>query len=117
VSGVEEVPAVDRVITRIGLETQVALTCNSAGAAVGLSPLAWRLGDAWDGVDLVGDADAHATELRQDIIESWIAALGLADEVTLLDEPLQRSGASMIWTGTMDGITYQLSCPTPDDVS
>jgi hypothetical protein len=111
VSQIDEVPPLERVVTRIDLETSIALTCNTAGAAQNLPPIAWRLGDAWDGVNLIGDANAYAPDRRREIVESWIAALGLADEIDTVIEPLQQEGSDMVWTSTMDGITFQLTYP------
>jgi hypothetical protein len=111
VSQIDEVPPLERIVTRIGLETSIALMCNTAGAAQNLPPIAWRLGDAWDGVHLIGDANAYAADRRREIIESWIVGLGLADEIDPIVEPLQQEGADMFWTGTMDGITFRLTYP------
>jgi hypothetical protein len=111
VSQIDEVPPLERIVTRIDLETSIALTCNTAGAAHNLAPIAWRLGEAWDGVNLIGDANAYAPDLRRDIVESWIAALGLADDLDTVIEPLQQEGSNMVWTSTMDGITFQLTYP------
>jgi hypothetical protein len=104
-------PRVEKPITRMAIETSIAVAWNAAGARRGLSPIAWRLGSPDDGVHFAGDADAYAPELRQDIIEAWIASLGLADEFNYYDEPLGQCGSNMVWTGTIDSVTFQLSYP------
>jgi hypothetical protein len=115
-TGIHNVPPVERPITRLGIETSIGLAWNSEGERKGLPPLAWKLGDAFEGVHFAGNADAYALEMRCEIIESWIAALGLADLFDLIDDPLQRVGAEMIWTGTIDGVTFQFSYPAGDGI-
>jgi hypothetical protein len=111
------VPPVERPITRLAIETSVALAWNTFGDSKGLRPLAWSVGDALDGVHFAGDADAYAAELRCDIVESWIAALGLADQIDITDEPLHREGSNMVWIGSLDGVTFRFSYPaTPGDL-
>jgi hypothetical protein len=102
-----DAPSVHGPITRLGIETSIGLAWNEAGDHAGLSPLAWKLGDPCDGIHFVANADAYALELRRDIVEAWIAALGLADHFDLIDDPLHRVGTEMVWTGTIDSVTFQ----------
>ncbi|MFS4506150.1 hypothetical protein ACMA46_07925 [Clavibacter sp. Sh2141] len=106
-----DVPSVEQPITRLGRETSIALAWNAFGTQAGLSPVAWKLGEPGDGIHFTADADAYAPDLRCDIVEAWIAALGLADQFDLTDDPLRRAGTRMIWTGTIDGVTFQFHYP------
>jgi hypothetical protein len=104
----------ERRITRQSIETSIAVAWNTEGELRGLQPLAWQLGGLWDGVHFAGDADAYAPELRREIIESWIAGLGLADTVDMVEGPLDRRGDDMVWTGSIDDVTFQLRYPAAD---
>jgi hypothetical protein len=106
----EHLPA-ERRITRLAIETSVALAWNAEGAIRGLPPLAWQLGGPWEGVHFSGDADAYAPEVRREVIESWIAGLGLADAIDLTDGPLARRGDDMVWTGVIDEVVFELRYP------
>lgn len=101
----------ERRITRQGVETSIALAWNAEGALRGLPPLTWQLGGAWEGVHFAGDADAYAPGMRRDIIESWIAGLGLADAIDATDGPLARRGDQMVWTGALDDVVFELRYP------
>ena len=114
-TGTHDRPPIERPITRLGIETSIALAWNTVGQKQGLPPLTWRLGDPYEGIHFVGDADAYASKLRRDIVETWIAALGLSDHITPLDEPLRQTGTTMIWTGTIDGVTFQFHYPTENE--
>ncbi|WP_317229835.1 hypothetical protein [Clavibacter sp. MX14-G9D] len=106
----EHIPT-GRRITREGIETSVALAWNAEGALRGLPPLAWRLGGPWEGVHFSGDADAYAPEVRREVVEAWIAGLGLADAIDLTDGPLARRGDDMVWTGALDDVVFELRYP------
>ena len=106
----EHVPT-ERRITREAIETSIAMAWNAEGEIRGLPQLAWQLGGPWEGVHFSGDADAYAPELRREIIESWIAGLGLADAIDLTDGPLARCGDDMVWTGALDDVVFQLRYP------
>ncbi|OUE10268.1 hypothetical protein CMsap09_15070 [Clavibacter michiganensis] len=106
----EHVPT-ERRITRQGIETSVALAWNAEGALRGLPPLAWRLGGPWEGVHFSGDADAYAPEVRREVVEAWIAGLGLADAIDPTDGPLARHGDDMVWTGALDDVVFELRYP------
>ncbi|KDP92145.1 MULTISPECIES: hypothetical protein [Clavibacter] len=101
----------ERRITRLAIETSVAMAWNAEGAIRGLPPLAWQLGGPWEGVHFSGDADAYAPEARREVIESWIAGLGLADAIDLTDGPLARRGEDMVWTGAIDEVVFELRYP------
>jgi hypothetical protein len=111
VSTAREHTPTDRPITRQAIETSIAIAWNAEGAIRGLPPLAWRLGGPWEGVHFSGDADAYAPELRRDIVESWIAGLGLADSIDLTDGPLALRGDDMVWTGALDEVVFELRYP------
>ena len=106
----EHVPT-ERRITRLAIETSIGLAWNAEGAIRGLPPLAWQLGGPWEGVHFSGDADAYAPEVRREVIESWIAGLGLADAIDLTDGPLARRGDDMVWTGALDDVVFELRYP------
>ncbi|WP_445443102.1 hypothetical protein [Clavibacter sp. km1a] len=84
---------------------------NAAGAERGLLPLSWHLADPWSGAHFAATAAAHPEEDRREIVESWIVHLGLVDETDVLDEPLRRCGEEMVWTGSVDGVAFQLAYP------
>jgi hypothetical protein len=104
----EHVPT-ERRITRQAIETSVALAWNAEGEIRGLPPLAWQLGGPWEGVHFSGDA--YAPELRREVIEAWIAGLGLADTIDPTDGPLTRRGDDMVWTGALDEVVFELRYP------
>ena len=117
----EHVPT-ERRITRLAIETSIGLAWNAEGEIRGLPPLAWQLGGPWEGVHFSGDADAYAPEVRREVIESWIAGLGLADAIDLTDGPLARRGDDMVWSGAIDEVVFELRYPAdcadpagPDD--
>lgn len=110
-TGTFDVSPMERPITRLDIETSIGLAWNAAGEKIGLPPLAWRLGDPGDGIHFVGVADAYAPELRCEIVELWIAILGLADHIDFLNDPLRQEGTEMIWTGALDGVMFQFSYP------
>jgi hypothetical protein len=112
VSTAREHAPTERRITRQAVETSIALAWNAEGALRGLPPLAWQLGGQWEGVHFAGNADAYACEMRREIIESWIAGLGLADAVDLTDGPLVHEGDHMVWTGVLDDVVFQLRYPS-----
>ncbi len=101
----------ERRITRLAIETSVALAWNAEGAIRGLPPLAWQLGGPWEGVHFSGDADAYAPEARREVIEAWIAGLGLADAIDLTDGPLARRGEDMVCPGAIDEVVFELRYP------
>jgi hypothetical protein len=111
VSTAREHAPTERRITRQAVETSIALAWNAEGELRGLAPLSWQLGGPWEGVHFAGDADAYACEMRREIIESWIAGLGLADAIDLTDRPLVRVGPDMVWTGVIDDVVFQLRYP------
>jgi hypothetical protein len=115
VSTAREHAPTERPITRQGIETSIAIAWNAEGARRGLPPLAWRLGEPWEGIHFSGDADAYAPELRRDIVESWIAGLGLADAIDLTDGPLALRGRDMVWTGALDEVVFELRYPAAVD--
>jgi hypothetical protein len=97
-------------LSREEIELMVALAWNDEGLRRGLRPLAWQMGDA-DFVHFIGSADAYAPSSRREIIEDWIAALGLADHVDPIHPPLHRVGAEMVWTGSIDTVGIQFHYP------
>jgi hypothetical protein len=104
-------PVFEHLINRTAVDAAITHEFNIAGARRGLSPLAWRLGSIDEGIHFSGHADAYAVDLRWDIVEAWLVYLGLADEFEYGDEPIRRAGPDMLWTGTVDGVTVQLSFP------
>ena len=106
-------PPRPRFLRREDIELLIAVAWNEEGGRRGLRPLAWRLGDA-DFVHFIGSADAYTHDSRQEIIEDWIAELGLADSIDPLGPPLDRRGADMVWTGSIGAIGMQFRYPAPD---
>jgi hypothetical protein len=111
-------PFPPRIVTKAGIDTAVGAAWNLDGAQRGLLPLAWHLGDL-DTAHFVGNANAYAPRLRRDIVEAWIADLGLVDDIIgLIHGPLQRAGSTLIWNGAVDGVSFQFSYPAgPDDLN
>ncbi|RII94627.1 hypothetical protein DZF95_03580 [Clavibacter michiganensis] len=103
-------PIPPRAPTRHDIEVMIAVAWNDEGARRGLLPLAWKLGPD-DFVHFIGSATAYASESRKDVIEDWIAALGLADNIDLNTSPLHQRGPDMIWAGHIDGIGIEFSYP------
>ncbi|CCE74613.1 hypothetical protein [Clavibacter nebraskensis] len=104
-----------RSLRRADIELMVAIAWNAEGRTRGLRPLAWEVGDA-DFVHFIGSADAYSHGARREIIEDWIAELGLADVIDSTAPPLHREGADMVWTGAIDSIGMQFHYPAePDD--
>jgi hypothetical protein len=100
--------------TRDDVELMIAVAWNADGATRGLLPLSWHLG-ADDFVHFIASADAYARECRREIIESWIASFGFADDIDPIISPLNRRGADMIWTGDIGGISVEFSYPATID--
>jgi len=92
------------------VELMIAVAWNDEGRRRGLRPLAWRVGDA-DFVHFRGSADAYAAASRRDIIEDWIAELGLADTLDPVVPPLRRVGPDMVWTGSIDTVGMRFHYP------
>jgi hypothetical protein len=103
-----------RAMSRADIELMVAVAWNAEGRLRGLRPLAWVIGDA-DFVHFTGNADAYSRAARREIIEDWIAELGLADLIDATAPPLQRVGRDMVWTGSIDSIGMQFRYPAEDD--
>lgn len=99
-----------RSMTRLDVELIVALAWNDEGARRGLPPLAWHIGEG-DYLHFTGDADGYAAEFRQEIVEAWIADIGMADDVELLTDPLRRRGEDMVWSGDVGGIGVEFHYP------
>ncbi|MBP2458387.1 hypothetical protein ABID70_000946 [Clavibacter michiganensis] len=99
-----------RFIRRADIELIVALAWNEEGHRRGLRPLAWQIGDG-DFVHFIGDADAYAAASRRDIIEDWIAELGVLDAVESSDRPLLRDGPDVVWTGSVGAVGMQFRYP------
>ncbi|MFT7767018.1 hypothetical protein [Clavibacter tessellarius] len=93
------------------VESTFSAVWNAAGAERGLLPLSWHLADPWSGAHFAASAAGHPEQHRREIVESWIVQLGLVDEVDPLTEPLKRCGDEMVWTGSVDGVTFQLTYP------
>jgi hypothetical protein len=96
-------PLPPRAPTRRDIELMIAVAWNDDGAKRGLLPLAWRLGSD-EFLHFAGSAEAYAHGRRQEIIEEWIAALGLVDDIDPLSPPLHQRAQDMIWTADIDGI-------------
>jgi len=92
------------------VELMIAVAWNDEGRRRGLRPLAWQVGDA-DFVHFTGSADAYAAASRRDIIEDWIAELGLTDVLDPADPPLRRVGPDMVWTGRIDAVGLRFHYP------
>lgn len=92
------------------VELMIAVAWNDEGRRRGLRPLAWQVGDA-DFVHFTGSADAYAAGSRRDIIEDWIAELGLTDTIDPVIPPLRRVGADMVWTGSIDAVGMRFHYP------
>nr|WP_228494781.1 hypothetical protein [Clavibacter sp. VKM Ac-2873] len=92
------------------IDLMVAIAWNAEGHQRGLRPLAWAVGDA-DFVHFIGSADAYSRAARREIIEDWIAELGLADVIDSTAPPLRRVGGDMVWTGAIDTIGMQFHYP------
>jgi hypothetical protein len=103
-----------RAMSREDIELMVAVAWNEEGRQRGLRPLAWQLGDA-DFVHFIGSADAYSRAARREIIEDWIADLGLADRIDSTVPPLHRIGPDMVWTGTIDAVGLQFRYPADGD--
>ncbi|OUE23118.1 hypothetical protein [Clavibacter michiganensis] len=99
-----------RSMTRLDVELIVAVAWNDEGARRGLLPLAWHIGEG-EYLHFLGDADGYAVERRQEIVEAWIADIGLADDVQLLSDPLRRRGQDMVWSGDVGGIGVEFHYP------
>jgi len=99
-----------RSMRREDIELMVAIAWNAEGQQRGLRPLAWEVGDA-DFVHFIGSADAYSRPARREIIEDWIAELGLADVIDSTAPPLHRVGGDMVWTGAIDTIGMQFHYP------
>ena len=100
---------------RTEIETTIADAWNAAGARHGLPPLTWRLGDQWTGTQFVATAESHPRERRRDVVEAWVVALGLEQEIDPVTDPLCRCGDDMVWFGTVDGMAFQLCYPAGND--
>lgn len=113
-------PLGPRSMGRADIELMVAMAWNAEGRQRGLRPLAWEIGDA-DFVHFIGSADAYTRAARREIIEDWIAGLGLADVIDSTAPPLHRVDGDMVWTGSIDTIGMQFHYPAeagdadPDD--
>jgi hypothetical protein len=99
-----------RSMRREDIELMVAIAWNAEGRQRGLRPLAWEIGDA-DFVHFIGSADAYSRPARREIIEDWIAELGLADAIDSTAPPLHRVGGDMVWTGAIDSVGMQFHYP------
>ena len=99
-----------RWMRRADIELMVAIAWNAEGRTRGLRPLAWEIGDA-DFVHFIGSADAYSRTARREIIEDWIAELGLADDIDSTAPPLHRVGGDMVWTGAIDSVGVQFRYP------
>jgi hypothetical protein len=107
-------PRPPRALGRAQLELMIGVAWNAEGTRRGLRPLAWRIGDG-DLVHFIGSADAYARSARREIVEDWIADLGLADVVDPVHPPLRRRGADMVWTGSIDTVGVQFHYPVDPD--
>jgi hypothetical protein len=105
-------PSRPRFIRREDIQLMIAVAWNDEGRRRGLRPLAWEIGDG-DFVHFIGTADAYSPATRQDIIEDWIAELGVADAIDPVHVPLSRSGPDMVWTGSIGAIGMQFRFPSP----
>jgi hypothetical protein len=92
------------------IELLIAVAWNDEGSRRGLRPLAWQVGDA-DFVHVTGSANAYAPASRRDIIEDWIAELGLTDTLDPAVPPLRRVGPDMVWTGSIDAVGMRFHYP------
>ncbi|QIS38469.1 hypothetical protein [Clavibacter capsici] len=99
-----------RSLTRLDVELIVAVAWNEEGARRGLLPLAWGIGEG-DYLHFTGSADGYAAERRREIVEAWIADIGLADGVDLLTDPLRRRGSDVVWSGDVGGIGVEFHYP------
>jgi hypothetical protein len=95
-------PSRPRFIRRDDIQLMVAVAWNDEGRRRGLRPLAWQIGDG-DFVHFIGTADAYSPASRQEIIEDWIAELGVADDI----DPVH------VWTGSIGAIGMQFRFPAP----
>jgi hypothetical protein len=107
-------PIPRRALSRSQLELMVGVAWNAEGTRRGLLPLAWRIGDG-DLVHFIGSADAYAAESRREIIEDWIAGLGLVDSLDPVNPALHRRGGDMVWTGSIDSVGLQFHYPVDPD--
>jgi hypothetical protein len=105
-------PSRPRFIRRDDIQLMVAVAWNDEGRRRGLRPLAWQIGDG-DFVHFIGTADAYSPASRQEIIEDWIAELGVADDIDPVHELLRRDGSEMVWTGSIGAIGMQFRFPAP----
>jgi hypothetical protein len=108
------VPLGRRSMTRQDIELMLAVAWNAEGIRRGLRPLAWQVGDA-DLVHFIGSADAYSPAARREIIEDWIADIGLTDTIDATAPPLHRIGPDMVWTGSIDSVGMRFHYPAEDD--